>query len=68
MIWSSHLKIYSVAGRKMLTCHVLIGAKSVEGAVAPGTKLRKCTVCNGQGQTRRVYSQNRFSTIVTMEP
>ena len=35
---------------------------------APGTKLRKCTVCNGQGQTRRVYSQNRFSTIVTMEP
>ncbi|MFL6502485.1 MAG: molecular chaperone DnaJ [Nitrososphaera sp.] len=35
---------------------------------APGTKLRKCTVCDGQGQTRRVYSQNRFSTIVTMEP
>ena len=35
---------------------------------APGTKLRKCTVCNGQGQTKRVYSQNRFSTIVTMEP
>lgn len=35
---------------------------------APGTKPRVCTVCNGQGQTRRVYSQNRFSTIVTMEP
>src|SRR5919109_3511740 len=35
---------------------------------APGTKPRKCTVCDGQGQTRRVYSQNRFSTIVTMEP
>jgi molecular chaperone DnaJ len=35
---------------------------------APGTKPRKCTVCNGQGQTRRVYSQNRFSTVVTMEP
>lgn len=35
---------------------------------APGTRLRKCTVCDGQGQTRRVYSQNRFSTIVTMEP
>ena len=35
---------------------------------APGTKLRKCTVCDGQGQTKRVYSQNRFSTIVTMEP
>lgn len=35
---------------------------------AVGTKPRKCTVCNGQGQTRRVYSQNRFSTVVTMEP
>ena len=35
---------------------------------APGTRPRKCTVCDGQGQTRRVYSQNRFSTIVTMEP
>jgi molecular chaperone DnaJ len=35
---------------------------------APGSKPRKCTVCDGQGQTRRVYSQNRFSTIVTMEP
>ncbi|MCI0562814.1 MAG: molecular chaperone DnaJ [Nitrososphaera sp.] len=35
---------------------------------APGTKPRKCTVCDGQGQTKRVYSQNRFSTFVTMEP
>ena len=35
---------------------------------APGTKARRCTVCNGVGQTRKVYSQNRFSTIVTMEP
>lgn len=35
---------------------------------APGTKARKCTVCDGQGQTRRVYSQNRFSTFVTTEP
>lgn len=35
---------------------------------APGTKARKCTVCDGHGQTRRVYSQNRFSTFVTMEP
>jgi len=34
---------------------------------APGTKVRKCTVCDGQGQTRRIYSQNRFSTFVTME-
>jgi molecular chaperone DnaJ len=35
---------------------------------APGTKPRKCTVCKGQGQTRRVYSQNRFSTFVSLEP
>ena len=35
---------------------------------APGTKARKCTVCDGQGQTRRVYNQNRFSTFVTLEP
>jgi molecular chaperone DnaJ len=35
---------------------------------APGTKPRICTVCNGQGQTRRVYSQNRFSTFVSLEP
>ncbi|MDQ3868822.1 MAG: molecular chaperone DnaJ, partial [Thermoproteota archaeon] len=35
---------------------------------APGTKPRKCTVCNGQGQTRRIYSQNRFSTFVSLEP
>ena len=34
---------------------------------APGTKARRCTVCDGQGQTKRVYSQNRFSTFVTME-
>src|ERR687890_165839 len=38
------------------------------GGSAPGTKPRKCTVCNGQGQTRRVYSQNRFSTFVSLEP
>jgi molecular chaperone DnaJ len=35
---------------------------------ASGTKPRKCSVCNGQGQTRRVYSQNRFSTFVSLEP
>jgi molecular chaperone DnaJ len=35
---------------------------------APGTKPRKCTICNGQGQTRRIYSQNRFSTFVSLEP
>jgi molecular chaperone DnaJ len=35
---------------------------------SPGTKQRKCNVCNGQGQTRRVYSQNRFSTFVSLEP
>ena len=40
----------------------------VGSGAAPGSKPRKCTVCDGQGQTKRVYSQNRFSTIVTMEP
>jgi molecular chaperone DnaJ len=35
---------------------------------SPGTKPRKCSVCNGQGQTRRIYSQNRFSTFVSLEP
>jgi molecular chaperone DnaJ len=35
---------------------------------AQGTKPRKCTVCDGHGQTRRVYNQNRFSTFVSLEP
>src|SRR5215467_10666737 len=35
---------------------------------APGSKSRKCNVCDGQGQMRRVYSQNRFSTFVSLEP
>jgi molecular chaperone DnaJ len=35
---------------------------------SPGTKARKCTVCDGHGQTRRVYNQNRFSTFVSLEP
>ena len=35
---------------------------------AAGTKPRKCNVCDGQGQTRRIYSQNRFSTFVSLEP
>ncbi len=35
---------------------------------APGTQPRKCSVCNGQGQTRRVYNQGRFSTFVSVEP
>jgi molecular chaperone DnaJ len=35
---------------------------------AAGTKPRKCSVCDGQGQTRRIYSQNRFSTFVSLEP
>jgi molecular chaperone DnaJ len=40
---------------------------SGSGAAA-GTKPRKCSVCDGQGQTRRIYSQNRFSTFVSLEP
>jgi molecular chaperone DnaJ len=35
---------------------------------AAGTKPKKCSVCDGQGQTRRIYSQNRFSTFVSLEP
>ena len=35
---------------------------------AAGTKPRKCSVCDGHGQTRRIYSQNRFSTFVSLEP
>jgi molecular chaperone DnaJ len=34
---------------------------------ALGTKVIKCGTCDGQGQTRRVYNQNRFSTFVTLE-
>ena len=34
---------------------------------ASGTKVIKCGTCDGQGQTRRVYNQNRFSTFVTLE-
>jgi molecular chaperone DnaJ len=35
---------------------------------SPGTRPRKCQVCNGQGQTKRIYSQSRFSTFVSLEP
>lgn len=35
---------------------------------ADGTKPRRCTVCNGRGQTQRVYNQSRFSTFVSVEP
>lgn len=35
---------------------------------ADGTKPRRCSVCNGRGQTQRVYNQNRFSTFVSVEP
>ena len=35
---------------------------------APGTKARRCSVCEGRGQVQRVYGQNRFFTSVTVEP
>ena len=44
------------------TCHVCKGT-----GAAPGTKIKRCGTCDGQGQTRRVYSENRFSTFVTLE-
>ena len=33
----------------------------------PGTKRKKCTSCNGLGETKRVFNENRFSTFVTVE-
>lgn len=35
---------------------------------ADGSKPRRCNVCNGRGQTQRVYNQGRFSTFVSVEP
>ena len=35
---------------------------------APGSKPRKCNVCNGAGQVRRVVNQNRFSSTMYVEP
>jgi len=35
---------------------------------AAGTKARKCTVCNGRGQTQRVYNQGGFFASVSVEP
>jgi molecular chaperone DnaJ len=47
----------------------LVKCDSCSGTgAAAGTKPRKCTVCDGQGQMRRIYNQNRFSTFVSLEP
>ena len=32
-----------------------------------GSKPKVCSICNGRGQTRRVYNQNRFSTFISLE-
>lgn len=48
---------------KLEKCRICSGT-----GAAPGSKPRKCNVCDGQGQMRRVYSQNRFSTFVSLEP
>ena len=34
----------------------------------PGTKARVCSICNGQGQVKRVLEQSTFRTYVTIEP
>jgi len=34
----------------------------------PGTKARACSICNGQGQVKRVLEQSQFRTYVTIEP
>ncbi len=34
----------------------------------PGTKARACSICNGQGQVKRVLEQSKFRTFVTIEP
>jgi len=35
---------------------------------APTAGIRRCNVCNGAGQVRRVVEQSRFSTFVSIEP
>lgn len=34
---------------------------------SPGTSPKICPSCNGQGQTRRIYNQNQFSTFISLD-
>jgi molecular chaperone DnaJ len=71
LVYDVELSFEEVLGGKKdeLELPKLVKCSSCSGTgAAAGTKPRKCTVCDGQGQMRRIYNQNRFSTFVSLEP